>query len=481
MGKVVLGKHFLFCRLAERRKWSTQSLVLYLTHFRMFVKYVHAYERSSYPFDLECMLHAINELRTSVSHDLAKSRRKAKRAMFAKVPSHALLRLRKQNVIDLLKKDLEEKKLNLQQLKALNFFLMQVRLNTRSGPLLKLKWKQFENILKKGLTLETDDHKTGHVYDVCLRLEKDQIQFFEEMRSRTVELYGHETEFVFSNSKFTQETRMAQLLCMTFQELFGDDPDEVRFNANSVRKFWEKRIQAIGIPSNFMNAHLAQTAHAQKTADMHYVGLEAEDRGKLMDLYNKDLNEEVEDDNVDSSDTDSLESDEDTGTCVPSEEPCPPSTSSARPTRANAASVEVEVEPPQPSSPVPAPRPRSMGRISLNSTCDLRMGSPRTTKRQLETHESPAAKIAKPDNKKLSKREKFIKSMKKFRDTKNHIWTEEEKKACEAFYTANNSNVLKDVRETLKEVDIELSDCSYKFIYAKIKSAFQVAESATTV
>ena len=268
------------------------------------------------------MLHAINELRTSVSHDLAKSRRKAKKAMFAKVPSHALLRLRKQNVIDLLKKDLEEKKLNLQQLKALNFFLMQVRLNTRSGPLLELKWQQFENILKKGLTLETDDHKTGHVYDVGLRLEKDQIQFFEEMRSRTVELYGQETKFVFSNSKFTQEKRMAQLLCMTFQEIFGDDPDEVRFNANSVRKFWEK-IQAIGIPSNLMNAHLAQTAHAQKTADMHYVGLEAEDRGKLMDLYNKDLIEEVEDDNVDSSDTDSLESDEDIGTCVPSEESCP--------------------------------------------------------------------------------------------------------------------------------------------------------------
>ena len=405
MGKVVLGKHFLFCRLAERRKWSTQSLVLYLTHFRMFVKYVHAYERSSYPFDLECMLHAINELGTSVSHDLAKHRRKAKRAMFAKVPSHALLRLRKQNVIDLLKKDLEEKKLNLLQLKALNFFLMQVRLNTRSGPLLKLKWQQFENILKKGLTLETDDHKTGHVCDVCLRLEKDQIQFFEEMRSRTVELYGHETEFVFSNSKFTQETRMAQLLCMTFQELFGDDPDEVRFNANSVRKFWEKRIQAIGIPSNLMNAHLAQTAHAPKTADMHYVGLEAEDRGKLMDLYNKDLNEEVEDNNVDSSDTDSLESDEDTGTCVPSEEPCPPLTSSTRPTRAIVASVEVEVEPPQPSSAVPAPDRDQWEELASIQRVTCKWRAPELQRDKLETHlEIPKITTGQRRKRKLVKR-----------------------------------------------------------------------------
>ena len=444
----------------------------------MFVKYVHAYERSRYPFDLECMLHAINELRTSVSHDLAKSKRKAKRAMFAKVPSHALLRLRKQNVIDLLKKDLEEKKLNLQQLKALNFFLMQVRLNTRSGPLLKLKWHHFDHTLKKGLTLETDDHKTGHVYDVCLRLEKDQIHFFEEMRSRTIQLYGHETDFVFSNSKFTQETRMAQLLNMTFQELFGDDPEEVRFNANSVRKFWEKRIQAMGVSSNLMHAHLAQTAHAQKTADMHYVGLEAEDRGKLMDLYDNDLNKEVEDDEEESSDTDSLDSDDD-DLAEPSDS-CPQQTSPTRPKRAIVASVETEVEPQQPTSPVIAPRPRSLGRISLNSTCDLRMESPRTAKRPLENPELPPAKQAVPDKKTLSMREKYIKSMKKFRDTKNHIWTEEEKKACEAFHTANNSIVLKDIRETLKELDIELSDLSCKFIYAKIKSAFQVAESTKT-
>ena len=60
-----------------------------------------------------------------------------------------------------------------------------------------------------------------------------------------------------------------------------------------------------------MNAELTQTAHSQKTADMHNVGLEAEGRGKLMDLYDKDLNKEVEDDHVNSTDTHSLESDTD--------------------------------------------------------------------------------------------------------------------------------------------------------------------------
>ena len=141
---------------------------------------------------------------------------------------------------------------------------------------------------------------------------------------------------------------------MTFQERFSDNPDEGRFSVNSVRKFWEKRFQAIENSSNLMNAHLAQTALAQKTADMHYVRLEAEDRGKLMDLYDNDMNEEVEDDPVESSYTDSLESDED-GPAEPSDS-CSQPTSSTRPKRAVVASFEVEIKPQQRTSPVVAPR-----------------------------------------------------------------------------------------------------------------------------
>ena len=62
-------------------------------------------------------------------------------------------------------------------------------------------------------------------------------------------------------------------------------------------------------------------------------------------------------------------------------------------------------------------------------------------------------------------------------NTKNHIL---EKNTCEAFLIANNSFVLKDVTETFKEVEIELTDFSCRFIHAK-KNAFQVAETTTTV
>ena len=46
-------------------------MVLYLIHFKAFIKYVHAYEKQTYPFDLETMLHAINEQRQSVSKEMA--------------------------------------------------------------------------------------------------------------------------------------------------------------------------------------------------------------------------------------------------------------------------------------------------------------------------------------------------------------------------------------------------------------------------
>ena len=60
-------------------------------------------------------------------------------------------------------------------------------------------------------------------------------------------------------------------------------------------------------------------------------------------------------------------------------------------------------------------------------------------------------------------------------NTKNHIL---EKNTCEAFLIANNSFVLKDVTETLKEVEIELTDFSCRFIH---EMAFQVAETTATV
>ena len=54
---------------------------------------------------------------------------------------------------------------------------------------------------------------------------------------------------------------MVFLISESFTELYGDNPEEVRFNANSARKFWEKRVTELQLHENEKQAHLAQAAH----------------------------------------------------------------------------------------------------------------------------------------------------------------------------------------------------------------------------
>ena len=54
---------------------------------------------------------------------------------------------------------------------------------------------------------------------------------------------------------------MVFLISESFTELYGDNPEEVRFNANSARKFWEKRVTELQLNENEKQAHLAQAAH----------------------------------------------------------------------------------------------------------------------------------------------------------------------------------------------------------------------------
>ena len=82
--------------------------------------------------------------------------------------------------------------------------------------------------------------------------------------------YGSTPKFVFSNSRMTPETRIANLITDCFAEIFNEKGDEVRFNANSVRKFWEKRVSEMQLEPNQREAHFAQTAHSEATASKHY-------------------------------------------------------------------------------------------------------------------------------------------------------------------------------------------------------------------
>ena len=143
---------------------------------------------------------------------------------------------------------------------------MQTRLNVRPGPILNITWKCVDSHLKLGRYLETNEHKTGRYFDVAISMEKDQIQFMEELRISMQEEFGQLPPFVFINDKHAPETKIATLINEAFVDMFGDDPNNERFNANSIRKIWEMHVKRIDLPANHKEAHLPQTAHSEMTA-----------------------------------------------------------------------------------------------------------------------------------------------------------------------------------------------------------------------
>ena len=103
-------------------------------------------------------------------------------------------------------------------------------------------------------------------------MEQDQIQFMEELRISMQEEFGQIPPLVFINDKQAPETKIASLINEAFVDMFGDNPNNVRFNAKSIRKFWEMHVNRIDLPAHHKEAHLAQTAHSEMTAKKHYTG-----------------------------------------------------------------------------------------------------------------------------------------------------------------------------------------------------------------
>ena len=149
----------------ERRKgWLPTTTDIYLTHFKNFCEYCNCYERPNVrkDFKIEVMKKACRDVKRKISVDVSKSKREGAKERFAQVPTKQQVTKRQRQVIEALTNDLDDKKLSLNFLKALNFFLLQVRLNVRPGPLLNIKWDQFDSHLRHGFSIETNEHKTGN-------------------------------------------------------------------------------------------------------------------------------------------------------------------------------------------------------------------------------------------------------------------------------------------------------------------------------
>ena len=165
--------------------------------------------------------------------------------------------------------------------------------SSRSGPILNLTWDEFEEIERSNQELTTNKHKTGKIYTVHIFIQEDQRRFLRAMRVKYIEEFGADGNFIFASAANKVESGISRSIREEFKTLFGDDPAKVRFNANFIRKFWERLWSIIkgNVSEGVNKAHLAQTAHSEKTAQEHYLSKNGtrQDRMQVLEIYSNRL------------------------------------------------------------------------------------------------------------------------------------------------------------------------------------------------
>ena len=176
---------------------------------------------------------------------------------------------------------------------------MQVELQEPAKPTFNLE--ALVEIKQKGIIL-TNRHKTSQYYDVAIRVQDDQFKFLDHLKQTYMQELGKIPDLIFGTKKGTQDRRLAREITATFAAKFGDNPNDVRFNANSIRKYREVRMQELSqkqvITPAVLSEHLHQTGHTQQTAEKHYMTANVQNRIQLLnhlvnDLYTVPEAEEV--------------------------------------------------------------------------------------------------------------------------------------------------------------------------------------------
>ena len=276
-----------------------------------------------------------------------------------------------------------------------------------------------------------------------------------------------ESKYVFSSKQNKIERSISKHIQETFFTLFGDDPNEVRFNANSIRKYWERRWKSfIGkVPEGVTKAHLAQTAHNKTTAEDIYIGREgtSEDRDQLLSIYCDDLSSDIPPEEAEEAEVDDKESDVESDFEAP-EEPHP-------------IDPQTPMETPICSEPIVrrfnAIRP-SVNLTPINPVTPTEQPAANVTREQTVTADARRRSTIGQSSEDVL-REKFIKSLKSFRVKSGApAWTDPEKKACLLFSGVSSTVSVPDIKARCEEAGIRLSNDAHLRIYTKLKSAVQV-------
>ena len=162
-------------------------------------------------------------------------------------------------------------------------------MNSRSQSIILLTWAALVEFKQKGINL-TNRHKTGQNYGEALRVQDDQFKLLDHLKQTYEQELGHIPNLIFGTKKGTQDGSLAREATATFVAKFGDNPNDVRFNANSIRKYREVRMQELSqkqvITPDVLSEHLHQT---QQTEEKHYMTTNVQNRIQLLNHLMNDL------------------------------------------------------------------------------------------------------------------------------------------------------------------------------------------------
>ena len=275
-------------KIQLRQNLAPQTMITYLACLKKFINYLVMRDG----INDSGILATVGIGKASFSSAATSESRQKATDCFKRVPTHEMVVKRHGQVIEILQQNLEEFLL-LKEEKALNFFLMQCRINCRSQPILLLTLTALAEIKKKGIIL-TNRHKTGQYYDVPIRVQDDLFKFLYHLKQTYWQKLRDVPDLTFGTQKGPQDRNLASE--------YSDNPNDVRFNANSIRKYRVVRMQEVSqkqvITPAVLSEHLHQTGHTQQTAEKHNKTANVQIRIHLLnhlviDLYTVPEAEEV--------------------------------------------------------------------------------------------------------------------------------------------------------------------------------------------
>ena len=123
--------------------------------------------------------------------------------------------------------------------KALVYFIQSVRMNCRPGPLNRFTWQEYDSLKNNNQKeIRTNKHKTGKTTAVSIRVHEDLYDLFDHLKKRFQAKYNFTPVYVFGTPGDKEERSMANYVKETLQNRYKISPESLRFNSNSIRKFW---------------------------------------------------------------------------------------------------------------------------------------------------------------------------------------------------------------------------------------------------